>query len=184
MQHWACSSFPLTLFFDQVLFRNLHHLYLQPKNTCNISLQPCLSRDSQAEEAVVSQIFWWCKWGSSLTSWRLWQFRPVEPDFSGVSRLWRSTKHTLNISGEYALWYCQHEKKCIIHRKEKNSLAFFLDIFTLLLPSSIQTGTRGVCDCVLLLLWSHPWRRNPPRAVKNKTPPLVQKDPEMQICGC
>lgn len=183
MQHWACSSFPLTFFWSSSLqkppsFISATQEYMQYFFTA-LFIKRLSSRGSW-----VSQIFWWCKWGSSLTSWRLWQFRPVESDFSGVSRLWRSTKHALNISGEYELWYCQYEKSALYIHKKKNSFAFFLDIFTLLLPSSIQTGTRGVCDCVLLLLWSHPWRRNPPRAVKNKTPSLVQKDPEMQICGC
>lgn len=124
MQHWACSSFPLTFFWSSSLqkppsFISATQEYMQYFFTA-LFIKRLSSRGSW-----VSQIFWWCKWGSSLTSWRLWQFRPVESDFSGVSRLWRSTKHALNISGEYELWYCQHEKSALYIHKKKKQLCFF-----------------------------------------------------------
>lgn len=93
-----------------------------------------------SEEAMVSQIFWWCKWWSSLTSWRLWQFIPLESDFSGASTLWR-LQNILKVSAEYVPWYCQHEKKGVFYAR-KNKHKFFHDSFT---PSTPSCSQRGEC---------------------------------------
>lgn len=52
---------------------------------------------------------------------------------------------------------------------------FFIGIFTPLTLSCIQTGKYSVFDCFIFLFWSFPWKRNPPRAVKNAI--------LWQICG-